>query len=272
MIDALLDDFLARAALAGVGVAAIAGPLGCFVIWRRMAYFGDALAHAALLGVALGLALQAPLLPSVMLFSLVLAALLALASQRSGLSLDSALGVLSHATLALGVLVVSVLPGVRVDLISYLFGDILAVSRGDLVLIWGGALLLGALLAYRWRALLNATLSEPLSRAEGGAPGRERLLLMLMLAALVALSMQVVGLLLVSALLILPAAAARPLSATPTQMALTAAALGALGASGGLGAAFVADSPAGPTIVTTLFVFFLLAQGGAALRGLLRRR
>lgn len=262
----MLDDFLTRALLAAVGVALAAGPLGCFVIWRRMAYFGDATAHSALLGVALGLALQWPILVGVLLIAGAMAASVALLSASEKMAADTLLGVFSHAALAVGVVAISLTPGVRVDLIGYLFGDILAVGRGDLALIWGGSAAILAVLAWRWRALLNATLSAPLTIAEGGDPNAARLLLMLALALIVAVAMQVVGLLLVTAMLILPAAAARPLAVTPERMAVAASLLGALGALLGLEASVAFDTPSGPTIVVALFGQFCLLNLVAALR------
>lgn len=255
----LLDDFLLRAALAATGVALIAGPLGCFVIWRRMAYFGDTVAHAALLGVALALAFDAGVIPAVLAVALVVALTVALGTGRR-FAADTLLGVLAHGALAVGLVVLSFLPGGRGDLSAWLFGDILAVGRGDLALIWGAAGLAGLGLALGWRRLVNSTLNEELAAAEGGNPGRDRLLLTLALALLVAAALKVVGALLITAMLILPAAAARPLARTPEAMALAAAALGATAALGGLGLAWTADSPAGPSMVVTALGLFLITN------------
>ena len=160
----LLDDFLARAAIAGIGVAVAAGPLGCFVVWRRMAYFGDATAHAALLGVTLALATELPVTLGVAVTALAMAVAVSAATGRS-YAVDTLLGVAAHAALAVGLVSLSFLHGVRVDLMGYLFGDILAVSRTDLAVIWAGAAAVVALLAWRWRPLLLATLSEDLAAA-----------------------------------------------------------------------------------------------------------
>ncbi|MCI4660498.1 MAG: metal ABC transporter permease [Neomegalonema sp.] len=257
MLELITADFMIRAALAGIGVAMIAGPLGCFVVWRRMAYFGDATAHSALLGVALGLSFDLPILFGTALVASALALVVAQLTRRSGFAADTMLGVMSHAALALGMVAISQLPGLRVDLMGYLFGDILAVSRQDVALIWAAAAILGSLLIWHWRALLTATLSEPLARAEGLSPERLRLGFMLALALAVALAMQVTGLLLVTALLILPAAAARALARTPEAMAMMAAGIGALSTVIGLVLAFLIDAPAGPMIVTSAFFAFL---------------
>src|SRR6056297_2913354 len=204
----ILDDFLMRAALAGLGVAIAAAPLGSFVVWRRMAYFGDATAHAAILGVAVALAFSMSVLVGALVMALVMATTVSTLSGR-GYAMDTLLGVLAHSALACGLVAVSFLPGVRVDLSSYLFGDILAVSRTDLLVIALGAGAVLALLAWRWRALLTATLSEDLAHAAGLNPARERLVLTVALAIVVAVSLKIVGALLIAAMLIIPAAAAR---------------------------------------------------------------
>ena len=259
----LLDDFLVRAMLAGIGVALAAGPLGCFVVWRRMAYFGDATAHAALLGVTLALATELPVVLGVTLAALAMAMTVALATGRS-YAADTLLGVASHGALAAGLVGLSFLPGVRVDLTGYLFGDILAVSRGDLAVIWGGAALVLALLLWRWRGLLLATLSEDLAAAAGVDARRERLILTLALALLVAVALKVVGVLLVTAMLIVPAAAARGLARSPRAMAVGAAAIGALAAVAGLGASLRLDTPAGPSIVVAAVLALVVISGATA--------
>jgi len=251
----MLDDFMLRATLAGIGVALAAAPLGCFVVWRRMAYFGDATAHAAILGVALSLALSISVFAGALAVALVMALTVNALSGR-GYGMDTLLGVLAHSALAFGLVAVSFLSGVRIDLMAYLFGDILAVSRGDLAVIWGGSALVVALIAWRWSALLTATLNADLAYASGIDPRREQLVLMLALAVTVAVAIKVVGVLLIGALLLIPSAAARPLSRTPETMALAAAAIGALSAVVGLRAAYAFDTPAGPTIVCVAALVF----------------
>ena len=254
----MLDDFLTRAALAGVGLALATGPLGSFVVWRRMAYFGDATAHAAILGVALALATGAPVFAGTLLVALAMASAVAGLASR-GHSTDTLLGVMAHSALAFGLVAVSFLPSVRVDLTAFLFGDILTVTRADLAVIWSGAALVLAILWWRWPALLTATLNEDLAQAAGIRPARERLILTLALALVVAVAIKVVGILLIAAMLIIPAAAARPFAATPERMALTAAAIGAVSALGGLWAAWRLDTPAGPSIVCVAALAFVLS-------------
>ena len=251
----MLDDFMTRATLAGVGVAFAAAPLGCFVVWRRMAYFGDATAHAAILGVALALALELSIFAGTVAVALVMALTVNFLSGR-GYAMDTLLGVLAHAALAFGLVAVSFLSGVRIDLMAYLFGDILAVSRTDLVVIWGGAALVVALILWRWSALLTSTLNEDLAYASGLNPKREQLVLTVALASTVAVAIKVVGVLLIAAMLIIPAAAARGLSRTPEMMAGIAALIGASSVIAGLQGAYVFDTPAGPSVVCVAAILF----------------
>ncbi|MEM9797080.1 MAG: metal ABC transporter permease [Pseudomonadota bacterium] len=244
----MLDDFMTRATLAGIGVALAAAPLGAFVVWRRMAYFGDATAHAAILGVALSLAFSTSVFAGTLVVALVMATVVNTLTGR-GYAMDTLLGVLAHSALAFGLVAVSFLSGIRIDLMAYLFGDILAVSRVDLVVIWLGAAIVVALIAWRWSALLTATLNADLAQASGIDPRREQLILTLTLAITVAVAIKVVGVLLIAAMLIIPAAAARPLARTPEAMAVIAGIIGTASAAGGLRAAYLFDTPAGPTIV-----------------------
>jgi zinc transport system permease protein len=260
----MLDDFLTRAALAGVGTAIATGPLGAFVVWRRMAYFGDATAHAAILGVALALAAGMPVAAGTLIVALAMAATVSTLAGR-GWAMDTTLGVLAHSALAFGLVAVSFLPGVRVSLSALLFGDILAVSRSDLAVIWGGAATVAALIAWRWSALLTATLDEGLAHAAGIDPARERLVLTLALAVVVAAALKVVGALLIAAMLIVPAAAARALARSPEAMALGAVAIGAGAALAGLYASLRLDTPTGPSIISAAAAAFAVSLAAARL-------
>ena len=262
-----LDNFMLRAALAAIGVAIAAAPLGCFVVWRRMAYFGDATAHAAVLGVALALALSLSIFAGVLVVALFMAILVSTLSER-GYAMDTLLGVMAHSALALGLVAVSFLSDVRIDLMAYLFGDVLAVQRSDLVVIWGGAVLVLAITMWRWSALLTATLNSDLAYAAGIAPKREQALLTVAMALVVAVAIKVVGVLLIAAMLIIPAAAARPFASTPERMAVIAASLGSASAISGLYVSYVLDTPPGPTIVTVAATLFALSSLGAAARRL----
>lgn len=255
----LMDDFLMRALAAGLGVAAVTGPLGAFVVWRRMAFFGDALAHSGLLGIALGLLFHVDPFIGVAVVVLAIAVLLVAMRRRRELAADTVLGILSHGTLALGLVAVSFLQGVRVDLMGFLFGDILAVRPVDVVWIYGvGACVLASLIFF-WRPLLAVTVHEDLAAVEGVPVERVELLFMLLVAVVVAAAMKVVGIILVAAMLVIPAAAARRFSQTAEQMAVLAAVTGAVAVIGGLGGSFVLDTPAGPSIVVAALALFGLS-------------
>ena len=260
----IMDDFLIRALIAGLGVAVVAGPLGCFVVWRRMAYFGAALAHSALFGVALGLLLEiSPTLAIVVVCIAVALILVSMQGQRQ-LAGDTLLGILAHAMLALGLVVTALVDTVRVDLMAYLFGDILAVSDIDLYWIFGGGVLALVALAVIWRPLLAMTVHEELAAVEGVPVARTRLMFMVIIAIVIAVAMKVVGILLIVSLLIIPAAAARPFARTPEAMAILAIVAGCISVVLGLGSSMTWDIPAGPAIVLAAAVLFLVG-------GLLRK-
>lgn len=252
------DAFLIHAALAGIGLMLAAGPLGAFVVWRRMAYMGDATAHAALLGVALALLSDLPVALGTALVALAIASLVTVLSSRDRAA-DTILGVLAHSALAIGLVAISFAPQVRSDLSAFLFGDILTVGPADLGWIWGGAAVVLALLAWRWNALLTATVNEELAQAAGLDPRRERFVLTIALALTVAVAIKIVGALLISAMLIVPAAAARSFARTPEGMALIATLIGSIAVLAGLWGSFTFDTPAGPSIVTAAAAFFGLS-------------
>ncbi|MBW6506596.1 MAG: metal ABC transporter permease [Rhodobacteraceae bacterium] len=244
----MLDDFLVRAAIAGLGLTLATGPLGAFVVWRRMAYFGDATAHAAILGVALSFGFGISVYVGIVAVALGMAIAVASLAGR-GNAMDATLGVLAHSALAFGLVAASFLTQVRVDLQAWLFGDILAVGRADLAVVWAGSTAVLALLVWRWQALLTATVNEELAVAAGLNPRREGLVLTLALALVVAVAIKIVGALLIAALLIIPAAAARSLARGPESMALGASLIGAASVLAGLFASLRFDTPAGPSIV-----------------------
>lgn len=255
----MLDDFFTRALIAGIGVALVAGPLGCFIVWRRMAYFGDTLSHAALLGVALSLLLNVNTTLAVGVVSILLAIVLMALRRRDTLSSDALLGLLSHSALALGLVCLAFMTWVRVDLLGLLFGDILAVTPMDIAMIYaGGAIVLGVLVVI-WRRLFAATVSPDLAAGEGLKPERTELIFMLLTAIVIAISLKIIGALLITALLIIPAAAARRLSASPEQMAVIAALTGAAAVVGGLYSSLAYDTPSGPSIVVAAMALFVVS-------------
>ena len=262
----LLDDFLWRAVLGGLGVALSAGPLGCFVVWRRMAFFGASIAHAALLGVALGLILAIDPILGIAITGIVFAIAIVLLQRQTRLASDTLLGILAHAALAAGLVAISFRQDLRADLIGYLFGDILAVTTGDLLWIYLGVGLSLAVLVAIWRPLLAMTVHEELARAEGIPVLAIQLVFALLMAIVIAVSMKIVGVLLIVSLLIIPAAAARPFARSPEQMAGMAALIGAAAVGGGLSASFQWDTPSGPSVVIAAFAIFLASLAASAFR------
>jgi zinc transport system permease protein len=228
-----------------------------------MAYFGDTMAHSALLGVTLGLLLDININLAVAAGCLLIALLLVALQRGRQLATDTLLGILSHSTLALGLVAISIIGPGRVNLMGYLFGDILATTATDVATIWLVGVLVLGVLAWLWRPLLAITVHEDLAHVEGVRVTAVRTVLMLLMALVIAIAMKVVGVLLITALLIIPAATARRLASTPEQMALLASGIGALAVIGGLTASFYWDWPAGPAIVlgtTTAFIASLIKK------------
>ena len=261
----MLDDFLIRALLAGAAVALAAGPLGCLVVWRRMSYFGDTIAHGALPGVALGIALGFHPIFGVLAVAIVVALLVLVFRIGRRLPSDAILGMLSHSALSIGLIALAFMSA-RIDLTALLFGDILAVSWPEVWATFAGAAIVLLLLAAVWRPLVAATVDEDLARAEGAPVRALGIFFMLLVAAVVALAMKVVGVLLVTALLVIPAVTARRLARSPEQMAAIAPVFGVLAVAAGLLLSLVADTPSGPSIVVAAFALFLATALAAGLR------
>jgi zinc transport system permease protein len=255
-----MDDFLLRAILAGCGVAIVAAPLGSFVVWRRMSYFGDTLAHSALLGVALGFLFDINLNVAIVCVAVIIALLMLALQNRRLLASDTLLGILSHGTLSIGLVVIATQDDLRIDLMGYLFGDILAVTPDDLLWVWGGGVVVLGLLLKIWHPLLSLTVHEDLAQVEGIPVNKIQLIFMLMIALVIAISMKIVGVLLITSMLIIPAAAARRFSRTPEQMALLAALMAMVSVGLGLSASWFWDSPAGPSIVVAATLLFVSSQ------------
>jgi zinc transport system permease protein len=253
-----MPDFLLRALAAGVLLALVAGPLGCFIVWRRMAYFGDTLSHSALLGIALGLLFDLNMQLTVVIACCLIALLLVTMETRQSLATDTLLGILAHSALAVGLVLLSFTP-VQIDLQAYLFGDLLTVTAKELLwlLLGSGAAL--AVLLWRWNALLSFTLQPELAQVEGLNVAQLRVLLMLVIAIVVAVAMKIVGVLLITSLLIIPAATARLFATSPEQMALGASANGCLAVVGGLAVSWWWDTPPGPSIVVIAALVFLVS-------------
>lgn len=247
--------------IAGVLLAIAAGPLGSFVVWRRMSYFGDTLAHASLLGVAFGLLLNVNPFYTVIAVTLLLAVLLVALERKPHLAVDTLLGIMAHSALSLGLVVVSLMSGVRVDLMAYLFGDLLSVTYSDIWMIAVGVTIVIAVLCWQWRALLSMTISPELAHVDGVNLQRSRIILMLVTALTIGLAMKFVGALIITSLLIIPAATARRFAKTPEQMASVAIVIGIIAVTAGLMFSAFYDTPAGPSVVLSAAVLFMLSLG-----------
>lgn len=256
-------ELLLPAWLAGFLLTLAAGPLGSFVVWRRMSYFGDTLAHASLLGVSFGLLLNINPFYTVIAVTLLLSLLLIWLERRPQLAIDTLLGILAHSALSLGLVVVSLMSGIRVDLMAYLFGDLLSVTPSDIWIIAGGVALVLAVVALNWRSLLSVTISPELAQVDGVNIQRARIVLMLITALTIGVAMKFVGALIITSLLIIPAATARRFAHSPEQMAFFAMLVGMVAVTGGLAFSAVYDTPAGPSVVlaaTLLFMFSTLKK------------
>jgi zinc transport system permease protein len=258
MLDILAEPFFQRAILAGLAVALIAGPIGCFIVWRRMAYFGETLAHAGLLGAGLGLMFSVNIAVGAVVVAMLLALVLMALKQQKQLAVDTILGILSHTALALGIVVIGLVTGAVTGHLDILFGDVLTVSRNDVVIVWCVAAFAFLLLAYLWRDMIAISVHEDLAKAEGIKVARAELVFMLLIAFVTAMSMKIVGLLLITALTVIPAAAARRFSATPETMAVVSILLAAIAVVAGLLMSAAWGTVAGPSIVLAAGLLFAL--------------
>ena len=267
----MFDDFFTRALIAGVGIAIIAGPLGCLVIWRRLSYFGDTLSHSALLGVTLAYAFSINITLSVFIISSVVAILLINLQKRTKLAGDSLLGLLAHSTLAIGLVLIGFLSSIRFDLMGLLFGDILAVTTEDIALVWIGGIIILGILYFIWKSLFSATVNYDLAAAEGMRPEISNLIFTLLLAAVIALSIKMIGALLITGLLLIPAAIARNLSNSPKQMIIVAILAGIASVVLGLFTSLELNTSSGPSIVVVSLALFILSLIPLEIRGQLQK-
>ena len=255
----MLDDFLIRALIAGIGIALVAGPLGCFVVWRRLSFFGDTLAHSALLGVLLSISFEINISITIFVVSSLVALLLLRLEKTTYLAGDSLLGLISHSSLAIGLLILGFLSFIRFDIMGILFGDILSVNTNDLLVIWIGGALILFVLWFIWKPLFASTVNYDLAEAEGMKPERVNAIFTILLAALIAISIKMVGILLITGLLIIPTAMARNLSNNPRQMVILSIVGGLLSVFIGLYASFEINTSSGPSIVSVALILFILS-------------
>ena len=255
----MFDDFFIRALVAGIGIALVTGPLGCFVVWRRLSYFGDTLAHSALLGVTMAYTLDLNIAISVFLISSIIALLLIQLQKRTNLPGDALLGLLAHSSLAVGLVVIGFLTFIRFDIMGLLFGDILAVTTDDLLVIWTGGALILIVLKLIWKPLLASTVNYELAEAAGLNPDRAKAIFTILMAAVIAISIKMVGLLLITGMLIIPAAMARNISDSPQKMVLFSIIGGLLSVILGLYSSLEFNTSSGPSIIAAALILFILS-------------
>ena len=254
----MFDDFIVRAFAAGIGLAFITGPLGCFIVWRRLSYFGDTIAHSALLGVVIAYALDFNLIIAVFVVSCLLALSLLFLQRRTNLPDDALLGLLAHSVLAIGLVLLGILSFIRIDLMGLLFGDILSVNVTDLLFVWIGGGIVLIVLILIWRPLFAGTVNLELAKAEGLNPDLANAIFTLLIASVIAISIKIVGILLITGLLIIPASASRNLSSTPIQMAIISSIIGVASVVLGIQTSMIWNTPTGPTILTSTLGVFIL--------------
>tara|TARA_B100000965_G_scaffold384463_1_gene384717 strand:- start:205 stop:1008 length:804 start_codon:yes stop_codon:yes gene_type:complete len=255
----IFDDFFVRALVAGIGMAIVAGPLGCFVIWRRLAYFGDTLAHSGLLGVTIGFILNIDLSFSVFVISGIIAFFLLVLQKKTKLAGDSLLGLLAHSSLAIGLVFIAILSSIRFDLMGLLLGDILSVSINDILIIWFGGSLLLLVLFFIWKSLFAATISYDLAKAEGMSPELSNYLFTILLAGIIAISIKMIGVLLITGLLLIPPAMSRNFSNSPKQMIIFSIIGGVISVIIGLFCSLELNTPSGPSIIVASLILFIIS-------------
>ena len=255
----MFDDFFIRALVAGIGIALVTGPLGCFVVWRRLSYFGDTLAHSALLGVTMAYSLEFNIAVSIFFISSIIALILIQLQKKTNLPSDALLGLLAHSSLAIGLVVIGFLSFIRFDIMGLLFGDILAVNKQDLLTIWIGGALILLVLKIIWKPLFASTVNYELAEAEGLNPDRAKAIFTILLAAIIAISIKLVGVLLITGMLIIPTAMSRNLSDNPKKMVLFSIIGGMMSVLIGLFSSLEFNTPSGPSIIAAALLLFVLS-------------
>lgn len=255
----ITDPFILRGILAGLAVAMISGLVGCFVVWRRMSYYGESIAHSSLLGVGLGILMGVGINLGIVFTCLLFGILFLWLQQSKLLSSDTLLGVLAHLALSIGIIVIS-MNRIKIDVHAFLFGDILAVTQNDLWGMYLAVLFVVIIICLNWSSLLLVTIDEDLAKAEGVNPLFINLLLTSILTIVVAVSIQIIGLLLITAMLIIPAATSRRLVNSPEMMAIVATLLGIISVILGIYLSVEIDAPSGPSIVVVSAVLFFISH------------
>lgn len=255
------EPFFVRALLAGLLLAIATATVGVFVVMRKMSFFGDAVAHFAFTGIALGFLLGIDPIVAAVMFSVLVALGIGFLEHRSALSSDTTIGVFFAASIAFGVFLIGLLKGYRPDLFQYLFGDILAITTNDLITAGMLVAVVLLLMFFAWSPLLAATLNRDLAKVYGIKVQRWEYVLLTLLAIVTAISIKTVGILLVTAMLIVPAAAAKNIARSTKSLWLITVALSLVSVVVGLLGSYYWNTASGPTIVLVSvlgFIFSLL--------------
>ena len=267
----MFDDFFIRALFVGIGMALVTGPLGCFVVWRRLSFFGDTLAHSALLGITIAYTMEINIALSVFIISSVVALILLKLEKTTNLPTDALLGLLAHSSLAVGLVVIGLIATIRFDLMGLLFGDILAVDVQDITLVYLGGAAILLILYFIWKSLFSATVNYDLSAAEGMRPEVSNFIFTLLLAGVIALSIKMIGALLITGLLLIPAAIARNISSSPRQMVIIATLAGVVSVISGLFVSLEINTSSGPSIIVVALLLFIISLIPLEIKGQLQK-
>ncbi|MGB5330415.1 MAG: metal ABC transporter permease [Gammaproteobacteria bacterium] len=253
-----LDDFLVRSVIAGLIMVVIAAPMGCLMVWQRLAFLSDTLGHAAVMGVGLGLLLEVtPVFGVLAVALLIVFSLNRVNSFNSALS-ETTLAIISHTGLAGGIILVGLLPAQSVNLEAILFGDLLATTSADLTRLLITTVVLLLLLLHHWRSFVAVSVSREIAQAEGIEVRKVQFLMYIMIALLVAVMMKVMGVLLIAAMLVIPTTSARLFSRSPEQMVAVSALYGLGALVGGISSSFQFDWQTGPAIVVSATMLLLI--------------
>ena len=246
--------------VAGVLLTLVTGPLGSFIVWRRMSAFGDTLCHASLLGLAIGIALNVNPFYTVLCLLLLISSVIIFLEHISCFSLDTILGIITYSTLSLGMIIVSFMSeNTKISITNYFFGDLLKITFSDLIIIILLIIVVLFILIWNWKRMLFLTINSELAYVDGINITKIRLIFILITALTIAVSIKFIGSLVIAALLVIPAATAQKFAMSPENMAYIAILISILGVTSGMILSYFLNIPSNPSIVLFLSFLFLLS-------------
>lgn len=252
-----MDLFIIKAFIGGLGISILTSIVGCFVLWKKMAYLGDSLSHSVLLGITLSVIFNIDILLGSFIFAIIFAFILF--SFMDKFDISTILGIIAHSGIAVSVLILSFIKNIRVDLMGYLFGDILTITRTEIYLIFSLIILVSIWLSFNWKKFILTAISNDLAKSEGINTRLLDLQMILLMSLIIVASVKIVGVLLVTAMLLIPAACARNFANTPVQMIFIAIIFGSIFVCLGLFSSLKADTPSGPAIIVIGLLSFLIS-------------